>query len=181
VSILIMGFDRFDALREEHGDEVARSCRNAWPSMLAKKVRKEDSLGHYSGSELAVVSPGTPYPACEAFANRLREAFAVANIAVHGKRLDLSVSIGVANTPVDRLSSAASLLSLAGERLKTAQQAGGNRVVACVDKPLAEIPAPRLGHAIELIRTGHASAVIPHLVHLGKEVYCPFWNCWKGS
>jgi hypothetical protein len=35
---------------------------------------------------------------------------------------------------------------------------------------LTEIPVPRLGHAIDLIRSGRARAVIPHLVHLGKEV-----------
>jgi hypothetical protein len=62
----------------------SRNCRRRFVSMLAQKVRKEDSLGHYSDSELAVVSPGTPYPACEAFAGRLREAFAVANIAYTG-------------------------------------------------------------------------------------------------
>jgi two-component system cell cycle response regulator len=170
VSILIMGFDRYDALRNEHGEDLVKELHKRFAGMLANKVRKEDSLGHYSGSDLAVVSPGTPYPACEAFANRLREAFAVANIAVHGKRLDLSVSVGVANTPVDRLNSAASLLTLAAQRLKTAQQAGGNRVVACGDTPLSQQPAPRLGHAIDLIKAGHESAVIPHLLHLSKEV-----------
>jgi diguanylate cyclase (GGDEF)-like protein len=180
VSVLIMSFDRFDALREEHGDEVGKQLLKRFASILAQTVRKEDSLGHYSGSELAVVSPGTPYPACEAFANRLREAFAVASVAVHGQRLDLSVSIGVANTPVDQANSAAALLGLAGERLKTAQQAGGNRVLACVDMPLTKIPAPRLGHAIDLIRTGHASAVIPHLVHLGREIL-PFLELLEGE
>ncbi|MCB1964619.1 MAG: GGDEF domain-containing protein, partial [Candidatus Accumulibacter sp.] len=170
VSILIMGFDKFEALRDEHGEDLVKELHKRFASMLAGKVRKEDSLGHYSGSDLAIVSPGTPYPACEAFANRLREAFAVANIAVHGKRLDLSVSVGVANTPVDRLNSASSLLTLAAERLKAAQQAGGNRVLACADKPSTQLPPPRLGHAIDLIKAGHESAVIPHLVHLSKEV-----------
>lgn len=169
-SLLVMAFDRFDELREAHGDEVVTEMQKRFVSMLANKLRKEDCLGHYSDSELAVISVGTPYPACEVFANRLREAFAVAKIAVHGQRLDLSISIGVTNTPVDRVASAATLLSLAGERLKIAQQAGGNRVIACVEKPLTEIPVPRLGHAIDLIRTGRARAVIPHLVHLGKEV-----------
>ncbi len=169
-SLLVMAFDRFDELRETHGDEVVKEMQKRFVSMLAKKLRKEDCLGHYSDSELAVISVGTPYPACEVFANRLREALAVAKIAVHGHRLDLSISIGAANTPVDRTVSAASLLSLAGERLKIAQQAGGNRVIACVEKPLTEIPVPRLGHAIDLIRSGRARAVIPHLVHLGKEV-----------
>ena len=170
VSVLIIGFDKFDALREEHGDDLAKELQKHLASMLAKKVRKEDSLGHYVDSELAVVSPGTPYPACEAFANRLREAFAVANITAHGQRLDLSVSMGVANTPVDKVSSASSLLSLAAERLMTAQRAGGNRVVACVARPLSEVQVPRLGHAIDLIRTGHERAVIPHLIQLGKEI-----------
>ena len=179
-SLLVMAFDRFDVLREAHGDELVKELQKRFVSMLAQKVRTEDCLGHYSDSELAVVSLGTPYPACKVFANRLREAFAVAKIAVHGHRIELSISIGVANTPVDRVASAASLLSLAGDRLKIAQQAGGNRVIACVEKPLTEIPVPRLGHAIDLIRTGRAKAVIPHLVHLGKEVL-PFLELLEGE
>lgn len=170
VSILVMGFDRFDALREEHGDDLAKQLHQRFATMLGNKVRQEDSLCHYSGNDLAVVSPGTPYPACESFANRLREAFAVANIAIRGQRLNLSVSVGVANTPVDQLSSAASLLGLAAERLMAAQRAGGNRVVACGAKPAKEVPTPRLSHAIDLIKAGHESAVIPHLGKLGKEI-----------
>ncbi len=169
-SILVMGFDDFAALRAQHGDEVVRKLQMRFVTLLTEKMRKEDTLGHYSDSELAIVSPGTPYPACEAFANRLREAIAVANIAVHGHRLDLSVSIGVANTPVDRVASASSLLGLAGDRLIAARQAGGNRVRAGDDKPPTETPVPRLSHAIDLIRSGHAHAVIPHLALLGKEI-----------
>jgi two-component system cell cycle response regulator len=166
---------------KEHGEEVAEELQKRSASMLAKKVRKEDSLGHYSDSELAVVSPGTPYPACEAFANRLREAFAVANIAVHGQRLDLSVSIGVANTPVDRSASATSLLSLAGARLKTAQEAGGNRVLACLDKTSTEPPVPRLGacHRPDQNRPCPCGNPASRAV-FAKRCY-PFWNCWKGS
>ena len=170
VSAMVMGFDRFAALREEHGDEVVKQLQLRFSKMLANKIRKEDSLGHFAGSQFAVVSPGTPYPACESFANRLREAIEVANIAVHGKRLTLSVSVGVANTPDDRVTSAGALLELAGARLKAAQQSGGNRVIACNATALTEQVAPNLRHALELIRAGHESAVIPHLLKLGKEV-----------
>lgn len=170
VSAMVMGFDRFAALREEHGDEVVKQLQLRFSKMLANKIRKEDSLGHFAGSQFAVVSPGTPYPACESFANRLREAIEVANIAVHGKRLTLSVSVGVANTPDDRVTSAGALLELAGARLKAAQQSGGNRVIACNAAALTDQVAPNLRHALELIRAGHESAVIPHLLKLGKEV-----------
>jgi len=170
VSALLVGFDRFAALRAEHGDDLAHELQKRLASMLSRTVRKEDSLGHYSDDELAIVSPGTPYPACEVFANRLREAIAVANITVHGQRLDVSISIGVASTPIDSATSAAALLGLAAERLRLARQAGGNRVVSSASQSVSEVPAPRLSHAIDLIRAGHESAVVPHLVHLGREI-----------
>lgn len=170
VSVLVMSFDRYAALREEHGSEVLARLQKRLASMLAQKVRREDILGHFSESELVVVSPGTPHPACEAFANRLREAFAVANIALHGQRLQLLISVGVVNTPVDRVGSAAEMLELAADRLRTAQLAGGNRVLACADKASAGAPAPRLSHALDLIRTGHADVVVPHLAGLVNEI-----------
>lgn len=170
VSAMVLGFDRFAALREEHGDEVMQQLQLRFSKMLANKIRKEDSLGHFVGSQFAVVSPGTPYSACESFANRLREAIEVANISLHGQRLTLSVSVGVANTPEDHVTSAGALLELAGARLKAAQQSGGNRVIAGKYKPPSAAAAPNLVHAIDLIRAGHENAVIPHLPELGKQL-----------
>lgn len=170
VSAMVMGFDRFPALREAHGAEVMQQLQMRFTKMLSNKMRKEDSLGHFAGSQFAVISPGTPYPACESFANRLREAIAAANISLHGQRLSVSVSVGVANTPEDRITSAGALLELAGARLKAAQQAGGNRVIACSAKPLAELVVPSIGQAIDLINGGHESSVIPHLLKLGGQV-----------
>ncbi|MBL8398240.1 MAG: diguanylate cyclase [Candidatus Accumulibacter sp.] len=170
VSILIMSFDHAEELRLRHGDEMSKELLKRFASIMNKTVRKEDSLGHYGGNQLAVVSPGTPYPACESFATRLREAFAVATIAIHGQRLELSLSIGVANTPQDQVSSSTALLELAAERLKKAQQAGGNRVVSCRSPASSEPPRPRFNHALDLIKIGQISQVVPHLVPLGKEV-----------
>lgn len=169
VSIMILGFDRVDELRAEHGEETAREFQRRLAGMLGKKVRREDSLGHYSDDDLVVVSPGTPYPASEIFAKRLCDAFTVANITVHGQRVDLTISIGVANTPVDRQNTAPALLALAAQRLKSARVAGGNRVVACLEH-LQETAVPAIDHAIALIRAGREREVVPHLVPLGQEV-----------
>lgn len=170
VSVLVMSFDRFGALREAHGDEVVKQLQLRFSKMLSNKIRREDSLGHFAGSQFAVISPGTPSASCESFANRLREAIEVANISVQGQRLNLSVSVGIANTPADSVASAGALLELAGFRLKAAQQAGGNRVVACSTKPMTDLVSPTLGHAIELIRAGNESSVLPHLPKLGKQL-----------
>ncbi len=169
VSVMVLGFDRYVELREAHGEEMVRQLQQRFTKMLSGKMRKEDSLGHFVGSQLAIVSPGTPHHACEAFAGRLREAIESANISSHGKRLTLSISVGVANTPADTVMSAGSLLELAGARLKDAQQAGGNRVIGCVGKAVAT-PVPTLARALELVRNGQESLLRPYLVTLARQM-----------
>ena len=174
VSAIVMGFDNVGALREEHGVDVLKQLQQRFISMLSSKIRKEDSLGHYIGSQLVVISPGTSFAACESFGNRLREAIRVANISVHGQRLNLSVSVGVSNSPADAVSSAGALIELAGSRLKNAQQSGGNRVIACdalASTPLsAPVSVPTLERAITLIRSGEESALKPFLPELGGQL-----------
>ena len=183
VSAIVLGFDGVGALREEHGDEVVNQLQQRFIAMLISKIRREDSLGHYAGSQLVVISPGTPFPACASFGSRLREAIQAANISVHGQRLNLSVSVGVSNSPVDSVTSAGALIELAGNRLRLAQQAGGNCVLACPSSESAESPvssgvsaaeplgpAPNLERALELLRDGLDEALRPHLPGLLERV-----------
>ena len=171
VSAMVMSFDNIGALREEHGVDVAKQLQQRFISMLSSKIRKEDSLGHYAGSQLVVISPGTPAAACESFGNRLREAIRTANIAVHGQRLNLSVSVGVSNSPADAVVSGGALIELAGSRLKMAQQAGGNQVISCIPGADAVSPvAPALDQALALINEGQVVKVMPHLAALGLQV-----------
>ena len=171
VSAMVVGFDNIGALREEHGIDVVKHLQDRFVAILTNKIRKEDSLGHYAGSQLVIISPGTTGVVCESFGNRLREAIRAANISVHGQRLSLSVSVGVANSPVDSVVSAGALIELAGTRLKEAQQAGGNRVISC-DSNGVEVPvaAPRIDQALELIKAGNVRDVVPHLGALAGQV-----------
>jgi diguanylate cyclase (GGDEF)-like protein len=173
VSAIVMSFDNVGALREEHGVDVLKQLQKRFIAMLTSKIRKEDSLGHFVGSQLVVISPGTSFPACESFGNRLREAIRAANISVHGQRLNLSVSVGVSNSPADTVTSAGALIELAGARLKSAQQSGGNQVVACAAQAATAANAgavPTLDRALDLIRSGRESDVVPHLAVLGRQM-----------
>ncbi|MBN9423422.1 MAG: hypothetical protein BGO63_18965 [Candidatus Accumulibacter sp. 66-26] len=169
VSAMVLGFDRYAALRDEHGESVVKQLQLSFTKMLSGKMRKEDSLGHFAGSQFAVVSPGTSHTACESFAGRLREAIESANIAVHGQRLQVSISVGVANSPADSVTSAGALLELAGARLKAAQQAGGNQVIGCMGKPPAVAAVPSFAHAVELLKSGREGSLLPHLAELGRQ------------
>ena len=171
VSAIVMGFDNVGVLREEHGVDALKQLQQRFISMLSGKIRKEDSLGHYIGSQLVVISPGASSAACESFGNRLREAIRGANISVHGQRLNLSVSVGIANSPAASVSSAGALVELAGARLKAAQKEGGNRVIAGNALPVQVSDAVLSpDRALAMLRSGDENAVKPHLPELSRQL-----------
>ncbi|QEL65407.1 hypothetical protein OTERR_19310 [Oryzomicrobium terrae] len=180
VSLLMIGFDRLPALTEQYGAAVVEQLVAQFGRLLAGKIRREDSLGHYGSAQFAIVSPGTPGASCRTFALRLKEAVETAHVAFHGQRVDLSVSIGVANNNDDQSTSANHLLILAGERMGEAMAGGGNRVVGCeaegrrpdaltVDRALALLEAGRG----DMVRGGSrelALRVLPLLRFLNYEL-----------
>lgn len=181
VSAMLLGFDRFETLRAEAGPEVAKQLQKRFARLLADKVRKEDSLGHYDDNAFVVVSPGLPAASCEAFGHRLRAAIESANIAAHGQRLQLSVSIGIANSPDDAVTSGGALLELAAQRQQLAIQAGGNQLVGVGNQlravaapaPVAAVPPPpppTVAQALDLLRAGQGEALRPHAARLAAEL-----------
>lgn len=161
VSVMVLGFDGFEGLCQRLGVDVAEEVCNRFAKMLAGKVRHEDSLGHYGMGQFAIVSPGTAPAFCATFAERVREAVEMAKLTIRGETVALTVSVGLASMPNDKVSSAGSLLDLAGERMHVAMGEGGNRTEAG-----GVLPATRpisLNHALELLAAGRNEPVIPHL------------------
>lgn len=171
VSVLVLGFDSFAAAGEKLGMERAEEVGNRLAKMLAAKIRKEDSLGHFGSGQYAIVSPGTPPATCAVFAERVRQAVEAAQVAAHGQRVALTVSVGVAAIPADRVVSAGALLELAGNRMQEAMQGGGNRVVQGGLGEAVKAARPiTLQQAIELLKAGRPEAVVPQLAGLGQQV-----------
>lgn len=169
VSVMVLGLDDYAGVCKKLGDDIAEQVGTRFAKMLASKIRQGDSLGHFAPAQYAIVSPGTSPALCFSFAERVREAVEVAHVAAQGKRVVLTVSIGVSGVPADRVSSAGALLELAGNRMREAMEAGGNRIVMGGQ---GQTPARRLSlqHALELLRANRPEAVIPHLGALGSQV-----------
>lgn len=167
-SVMVFGFDGFAELGARVGVEMAEQVGNRFAKMLGGKMRHEDSLGHFGAGQYAVVSPGTSLAYCSAFAERVREAVEVARLSAQGQTIAVTVSIGLAGVPHDRVGSASSLLDLAGERMREAMQAGGNRTVSGTAVPAAR--PITLHHALELLAAQRPEAVAPHLAALGRQL-----------
>lgn len=172
VSLMVIGFDNASALIDEYGADLINRLQRHLISILSGKMHKETSIGHHLGSQLLIVSPETSLAACEAFSNRLCEAIHAASITTGNRRLNISISIGVGNSPADGVSSARALIDLVGTRLTNAQQAGGNRVLTgnTPAVPAMAKPAPTLEQALNLLREGRESVIKPHLPELGRQI-----------
>jgi len=169
VSIMVLGFDNFEEVTVKLGRDLADQVSARFGKMLAGKVRQEDSLGHYAAGQYAIIAPGTSPILCAAFAERVREAVEVAHVAVQGRQISLTVSIGVASIPGDAATSAIGLLELAGDRMQQAMTSGGNRILSGESSapPLRQM---KLQHALELITARREDAVLPHIEALGVQV-----------
>ncbi len=169
LSMMVFGFDHYESVCQQLGREVAESAALRFAKLLGTKIRQGDSLGHFETGQFAIVSPGTSPALCLSFAERVREAVEVAHVASQGRRVALTVSIGVASVPHDRVTSAGDWLELAGGRMREAMTQGGNRIVTGGAAPVRE-KILSLQHAIELLGAGRPEAVMPQLARLGEQV-----------
>ncbi|MCK6391737.1 MAG: response regulator [Azonexus sp.] len=173
VSLMVFGFDGFDLMEQMLGPTLAEDVGNRFAKMLAAKMRKEDSLGHYAPGQFAVLSPGTAPEYFTSFAERVRQAVEVSHLTAKGRPLSLTVSIGLASVPRDTVTSPGGLLALAVERMQAAMRAGGNRLdsggVAGAVRPIG------VQHALQLLAAKRPDAVKPHL----ESLLCELWPLLK--
>lgn len=134
VGILAFGIDNHDELAARYGAELVARTVQKFSFMVARKIRPEDVISQLPGGRVVIVAPDTTSAICTSFANRICKAMATAQIAVRGKRIDLTVSAGISVLPEDGATlSGQELLNLAYDRLREAQRDGGNQVAAKAD------------------------------------------------
>jgi diguanylate cyclase (GGDEF)-like protein len=142
LAVWVADLDFFKRVNDRHGhaagDEVLRKAA----SLLRASVRATDLVARYGGEEFVVVAPHCPLDGALKTAERFRERLAASTIGLdRGSVINVTVSIGVASSPEDRVGSAAELLERADRALYVAKSHGRNRVhthgfPTPVDEPL---------------------------------------------
>jgi len=131
LGILAFGLDGYDDLLARYGGDLLARTVQKFSFMIARKIRPEDVITQLPGGKVVILAPGMTSAICTAFASRICKAMAMAQIAVRGQRIDLTVSAGIAVVPEDGvLLCGQELLNLAYDRLDDARRAGGNQVMA---------------------------------------------------
>ena len=126
VSVMMIDVDRFKSINDGHGHAAGDTVLREVADRLRSQLRAADVVARYGGEEFLVVLADSPSEEAVAIAERLRAALEKTPIPTGGGEASVTVSIGLAITPVGV--SAGEALAAADAALYRAKALGRNRV-----------------------------------------------------
>src|SRR5258707_7856032 len=129
LTILLADIDRFKQINDTRGHIAGDSVLRQVGELLRREARSVDIVARYGGEEFVVVMPETAPHGATIFAERVRMRVQNRDFADPGDDpVRLTISLGLASFPDDRVHSADSFVSLADQALYRAKNEGRNLV-----------------------------------------------------
>jgi diguanylate cyclase (GGDEF)-like protein len=138
---MLMQVDRLPQLVDLHGVGLRNAVRLAIGQMVREKTRGADMLGATSDDRYLLVLPHTSLAQTRIVADRLHQIFQTLSIAVDGRELALSLSVGISACADQQTMFFDSLVGQAEAALEDAVARGGNRITSFGEVPLRPDPA----------------------------------------
>ncbi len=126
-TLLLLDLDNFKVVNDTVGHGSGDQLLVELASLLARDLRSGDEIARLGGDEFVILLEGIPVEVGRLTAERLRRTVDEHRFEVAGRVFELGISVGV--VPIDGLSDAASILSMADSALYTAKERGRNRVI----------------------------------------------------
>jgi two-component system cell cycle response regulator len=128
LTILMVDLDHFKWINDTMGHLVGDTVLRQLGDILRREVRSVDAVARYGGEEFVIVLPETAVHGAMIFAERMRQRISQFPFGEGGNPLRVTVSIGVASFPDQRISSPETFLALADSALYRAKADGRNLV-----------------------------------------------------
>lgn len=101
LSFLMIDVDYFKSFNDKYGHLVGDQILREVGKLIREHIREIDIVGRYGGEEFCVVLPVTDRDGAHFAAERIRVAIEEAAIKAYDAVVKVSVSIGIANFPLD--------------------------------------------------------------------------------
>lgn len=128
--VLVFAIDRLKVLTTRFGKGVPDLLTGRIAKLLSEKIDPRDVLGRDDEDRVIIISPRVDLISGGNFGRRVCKSM-TGQISIHGQKIKLTASVGVAATSDDKMASPEDLLALAVDRLRQAALCGGNTV--CTD------------------------------------------------
>ncbi len=171
--VLLVDCDDFKAINETHGHAVGDAVLVELVHRMRSCVRDRDPVARLGGDEFLVLLPHTNVAAAERIGRQICARVAAAPVSVGASAVELTVSIGVAESRLVE-TSVEPLLSATRAALRESKREGKNRASVRPDEDgLGSGPAdapllPRLG---ECTVAGQSLVSLAHGTLVGRELW----------
>jgi two-component system cell cycle response regulator len=124
---MMIDIDNFKQINDTHGHLVGDRVLKQLSSLLKREQRSVDIVARYGGEEFVVLLPETTSAESRNFAERILRRVAIHDFGEPGKPVRVTISVGIASYPDQRVTDGESLLRLADSHLYRAKSDGRNR------------------------------------------------------
>ncbi len=137
LSLLMLDIDRFKCVNDVHGHAAGDQVLIEVARRVALVIRDFDMLARFGGEEFVVAMPNAGPRVVGAIAERLCRAIADTPFALDDLEINISISIGIADTSI--AGNSADLLILADEAMYRAKANGRNCWIDASDQEVAQV------------------------------------------
>jgi diguanylate cyclase (GGDEF)-like protein len=124
---MMVDIDNFKQINDTYGHLVGDRVLKQLANLLKREQRSVDIVARYGGEEFVVLLPETTSAESRNFAERILRRVATHDFGEAGRPVRVTISIGIASYPDERVSDGESLLRLADTHLYRAKTDGRNR------------------------------------------------------
>jgi two-component system cell cycle response regulator len=148
LSVIMFDIDHFKKINDTHGHAAGDEVLQELCTRVMKGVRSFDTVARYGGEEFVVVMPETDMGIATTVAERLRHGVADQSFTAitAGQKLEVTISIGVAEVDVTGGETTASLINRADKALYVAKSKGRNRVMCWSPDGILDLTGTIAGH-----------------------------------
>lgn len=130
LSCLMIDLDFFKKVNDRYGHQAGDQVLKDLARILHKNCRDPDTLARFGGEEFVVILPQTDAKGAVFQAERLRQKVEAHSFMIGaGGMVKMTISVGAASYPDDRITEIGGLVNIADEAMYTSKQQGRNRVV----------------------------------------------------
>ena len=128
-SVLMIDVDHFKDINDRHGHPAGDAVLRELAQIIKDTLRTVDAVGRYGGEEFIAILPHTAYDEARLTAERVRVKVASHTFRAGRTPIPVTVSVGVATYPSEKVDSPNTLIREADLALYRAKEAGRNRVM----------------------------------------------------